>query len=147
MLKKISNDDQSVNRDASFYEKFENDVFYRHLKSVGPKPLQVPFGSLKVPISTPKVSDGTLGCQLHFRVWVRFGLLFQVFLSQASHLDMFSIRILRFLSLFQIIQVFSATIILQIYSKINFDKVQIIHNFIVIQLSPLFPRKKSNFRH
>ena len=33
------------------------------------------------------------------------------------------------------------------YSKINLDKVQIIHNTIVIQLSPLFPCKQSYFRH
>ena len=72
-----------MNRDASFCEKVENDVFYRHLKSVGPKPLQVLFGALKVlfgalkvPISTPKVPNGTLGCQSCFCVLVRFRLIF-----------------------------------------------------------------------
>ena len=33
------------------------------------------------------------------------------------------------------------------YSKINLNKVQIIHNFIVIQLFSLFPYKQSYFRH
>ena len=33
------------------------------------------------------------------------------------------------------------------YSKINIDKVHIIHNFIVIQLSSLFLCKQSYFRH
>ena len=33
------------------------------------------------------------------------------------------------------------------YPKINFDKVQIIHNFIIIQLSLLLLCKKSYFRH
>ena len=33
------------------------------------------------------------------------------------------------------------------YPKINLDKVQIIHNFIVIQLSLLFLCKQSYFRH
>ena len=129
-------------------KKIENDVPYHNQKSVGPKPLRVPFGTVKVPFSTPKVPNGTLGCQSYFCVRVHFGLLFQVFSSQALHLDVFSIRILRFLTLFQIIQVFSKNnYLVDKYSKINLDKVQIIHNFIVIQLFPLFLCKQSYFRH
>ena len=33
------------------------------------------------------------------------------------------------------------------YSKINLDKVQIIYNFFIIQLSPLFICKQSYFKH
>ena len=38
---------------------------------------------------------------------------------------------------------FNNNFLVEKYSIINLDKVQIIHNFIVIQLSPLFPRKQS----
>ena len=42
---------------------------------------------------------------------------------------------------------FSNNYLVDKYSKINLDKVQIIYNFIVIQLSPLFPCKHAYFRH
>ena len=44
-----------------FAKNSKNDVPYHHPKSVGPKPLRVPFGTLKVLIGTPKVPNGTLG--------------------------------------------------------------------------------------
>ena len=42
---------------------------------------------------------------------------------------------------------FSNNYLVDKYSKINLDKVQIIHNFIVIQLSPFFLCKQSYFKH
>ena len=41
---------------------------------------------------------------------------------------------------------FSNNYLVDKYSKINLDKVQIIHNFIVIQLSPLFLCKQFYFK-
>ena len=42
---------------------------------------------------------------------------------------------------------FSNNYLVDNYSKINLDKVQIIHNFIIIQLSSLFLCKQSYFGH
>ena len=42
---------------------------------------------------------------------------------------------------------FSNNYLVDKYSKINFDKVQIIHNFIIIQLSHFFLCKQSDFKH
>ena len=42
---------------------------------------------------------------------------------------------------------FSNNYLVDKFSKINLDKVQIIHNFIVIQLSPLCLCKQSYFKH
>ena len=42
---------------------------------------------------------------------------------------------------------FSNSYLVDKYPKINFDKVQIIHNFIVIQLSLLFLYKQFYFKH
>ena len=42
---------------------------------------------------------------------------------------------------------FSNNYLVDNYSKINLDKVQIIHNFIIIQLSPLFLCKQPYFEH
>ena len=148
MLKKLSNDEQSANRDASFCKNVEKDVSYRHPKRIEPKLKRVPFSTLKVPIGTPKVSNGTFGHQTHFRARVRFGFLFQVFLSQALHLDVFPIRILRFLHIFlDNLGLFSNNYLVDKYSKINLDKVQIIHNFIVIKLFLLFLCKQSYFKN
>ena len=52
-----------------------------------------------------------------------------------------------FISFLDNLDIFSNNYLVDKYSKINFVKVQIIHNFIVIQLSPLFPCKQSYFRH
>ena len=42
---------------------------------------------------------------------------------------------------------FSNNYLVDKYSKINLDQVQIIHNFIIIQLSPFFLCKQSYFKH
>ena len=52
-----------------------------------------------------------------------------------------------FISFLDNSSLFSNNYLIDKYSRINLDKVQIIHNFIVIQLSPLFPCKQSYFRH
>ena len=74
------------------------------------------------------------------------------FFGQSLYLDMFSSSIYDFLPLFWIIQTFLRTIILNNYLvdkslKINFDKVQIIHNFIIIQSSILFSCMHPHFKH
>ena len=79
-----------ANPNVSFCEKIEKCVFYRHPKGVWPKSKRRKFGHFKVPFSTPKVPNGSLGCQTHFRVQVCFGLSFQGFLIWSSHLEVFS---------------------------------------------------------
>ena len=63
-----------MNSDASFCEKIEKGMPYRHSKAVGPKPKRGKFGPFKVPFGTPKVPNGLLntkrssvfGCILDF---------------------------------------------------------------------------------
>ena len=78
--------------------------------------------------------------------------LLLVFLGQSLYLDVFSTSVYDFLSLFWIIQAFLRTIILNKYLvdkslKINLDKVQIIHNFVVIQSFFLFLCMHPYFKH
>ena len=121
-----------------FLQKVEKDVPYRHPKRVGSKPKSVPFDTLKVPFSTPKVPNGTFGCQSHFRAWVHFGLIFLGFLEPSHALRrVFNPYSNIFISFMDNSGIFSNNYLVDKYSKINLDKVQIIHNFIVIQLSPL----------
>ena len=54
-------DDLDVNLDASFCEKIEKGVPYRHSKGIGPKPKREKFGHFKVPFSTLKVPNCALG--------------------------------------------------------------------------------------
>ena len=51
-----------MNQDASFCEKVKKCVPYPHPKRIGPNPKRVQFDAFKVPIGTPKVMNGTLGC-------------------------------------------------------------------------------------
>ena len=131
-----------MNQDASFCEKVENDVLYQHPKWVGPKPKRGLFGTLKVPLSTPKVLNGTFGHQMYF--WNPFlgflepGLAFSRVFNPYSNI---------FIYFLDNPNLFSNKYLIDKYSKINLDKVQIIHNFIVIQLSLLFLCKKSYFKH
>ena len=119
---------------ASFYENVEKGVPYRHPKRIGPKPKRVQFGTFKVPI--------TLSCSGAF--WTPFlGFLGPV-LALRCVLNPYS-KI--FISFLDNSSLFRNNYLVDIYPKINFDKVQIIHNFIAIQLSLLFLCKQSYFRH
>ena len=105
------------------------------------------FGTLKVLFNTPKVPNGTLGHQTYFRVPVHFGP-FLSFLELILALGrVFNPYPKIFISFLNNSGLFSNNYLVDKYSKISFDKVQIIHNFIVIQLSPLFLCKQSYFKH
>ena len=137
-----------MNQDATFYEKVEKGVPYRHTKGIGPKPKRVQFGTFKVPIGTPKVPNSTLGCWSRFRVRLHFGLLFLGFLEPVLALRrVFNPYSKIFIFFLDNSSLFRNNYLVNKYPKINFDKVQIIHNFIVIQLSFLFLCKQSYFRH
>ena len=105
----------------------------------------MPFGTLKGPFGTPKVPNGTLGCQSCFHVQVRFRLLLGFLEPSLAFRRVFNSYSKIFISSLDNSGIFNNNYLVDKYSKINFDKVQIIHNFIVIQLSPLFPCKQSYF--
>ena len=46
-----------MNSDATFCEKIEKGVPYRHPKAVGPKPKRGKFGPFRMLFGTPKVTN------------------------------------------------------------------------------------------
>ena len=68
-----------MNLDASFGEKIEKGVHYRHPKAVGPKPNQGKFGPFKVPFGTPKVLNWLLEAERAFMFGCNLVSLSRVF--------------------------------------------------------------------
>ena len=143
-----------MNPDASFCKKIEKGMHNRHLKAIGPKPTSWQFSTFKVSFSTPKVSFDTPNvpnwpygseCTLVFECRLdpssRFFWLVLVPRHVFTHIQRFFISFLDNSGLFR------NNYLVDKYPKINLNKVQIIHNFIVIQLSLLFLCKQSYFRH
>ena len=69
------------------------------------------------------------------------------FFELSLHLDVFSFSVYDFLSLFLDNSVFFLNYLVDKYPKINLDKVQTIHNFIVIQSPILFLCMHPYFKH
>ena len=143
-----------MNPDTSFCKKIEKSVPYRHPKAVWPKPNQGKFGPFRMPFGTLKVPNWVLeaectfvyGCHLISPSTVSWLVLVP------RHVFNLCLWFFFFFSLLLIIQAFLKTIILNNYLvdkslKINLDKVQIIHNFIVIQSSFLFLCMRPYFKH
>ena len=128
--------------------KIENGVPYRHLKGVGPKPKIGKFSSFKVSFGTPKVPNGLLDIE-HSPVFrCVLDSPSRVFLIRSPHLDVFSSLIYDFfISFLDNSGFFGHNYLVDKYPKINPDKVQIIHNFIVIQSSILFLCMHPYFKH
>ena len=125
-----------MNRESSFCKKIEMGILYCHPKAVGPKPKRGQFGTFNVSFSTPKVPNGLLDIE-HSPVFrCVLDSPSRVFLIRSPHLDVFSSLVYDFFISF-----------LDKYTKINLDKVQIIHNFIVIQSSLLFLCMHPYFKH
>ena len=101
-------------RTHPFAKRSKKGVLYPHLKGVGPKPKREKFGPFKVPFGIPKVPNGLLDteCSSMFECILEF--LSRVFLSGPCTQMCFHPQSMIFLSLFQIIQAFLGTIILQI---------------------------------
>ena len=74
----------------------------------------------------------------HFLGFLESGLALRCVLNSYSKI---------FTSFLDNLGLFSNNYPIDKYSKINLDKVQSIHNFIVIQLSPFFLCKQSYFKH
>ena len=70
-----------MNPDASFCEKIENGVSYRHLKVIRLKPKTWKFGSFRVPNGTPKVSNWPLEAEHSFMFGCCLDSLYRVFLT------------------------------------------------------------------
>ena len=85
-----------MNPDASFCEKIEKSVPYRHPRAVGPKLTRGKFGSFRLPIGTPKVPNWLLDTEHFFCVWVPFGLFFLGFFDRSLYLDVFSFSVYDF---------------------------------------------------
>ena len=82
-----------------------------------------------------------------FHVRVRFRLLLGFLEPSLALRRVFNPYSKIFISFLDNSSLFSNNYLIDKYSRINLDKVQIIHNYIIIQLSPLFPCKQSYFRH
>ena len=135
-----------MNPDASFGEKIEKGVHYRHLKAVGPKPNTCKFGPFRVPFSTPNMPNWPLDFKHSFAFGCSLDSSSRVF-WQVLVPRRVSSSIYDFSSLFWIIRLFKNNYLVDKCLKINLDKVQIIHNFIVIQSSFLFLCMQSYFKH
>ena len=112
---------------------------YHHLKGVRPKPKMEKFSPFKVSFSTPKVSNGLLDteCSSVFECVLDFP--FRVFLSSPHTQTCFHPQsMIFFISFMDNSGFFRNNYRVDKCPKINLDKVQIIHNFIVIQSSLLF---------
>ena len=141
--------DQDVNPNASFCEKIEKSVPYRHPRAVGPKLKRGKFGSFRVPIGTPKVPNWLLdtehffvfGCHLDSSSWV--------FLTGPCTQTCFhSLSMIFFLiSFLDNSSFFKNNYLVDKYPKLNPNKVQFIHNFIIIQSSFLFLCVHPYFKH
>ena len=95
-----------------------------------------------------KNAESALEHQTFFHVRVHFGLSFQGFLIQFLHLDMFSSLVYDFfISFLDNSGFFRNNYLVDKYNKINLDKINIIHNFIVIQSSLLFLCMHPYFKH
>ena len=142
-------------RIGSFCEKIEKGVPYRHSKGIGPKPKRGKFSPLKVPFGTKssvqhsKSAEWALGHYTFFHVRLCFGLFFQGFLIRSLHIDVFSSLVYDFffISFLDNSGFCRNNYLVDKYPKINLDKVQIFHNFTVIQSTLLFLCMHPYFKH
>ena len=88
------------------------------------------------------LDTNALSCSHTF--WTPFLVFFESGLALRLIFNLYS-KI--FTSFLDNLGLFNNNYLVDKYSKINLDKIQIIHNFIVIQLSPLFLCKQSYFKH
>ena len=136
-----------MNLATSFCEKIKNGVHYRHSKAIGPKPNQGKFGLLKCRSALQKCRIGSwrlnaLSCS--GAIWS----LLLGFFGQSLYLDVFSTSVYDFLvSFLHNLGFFKSNYLEDKYLKINLDKIQIIHSFIVIQSFLLFLCMHPYFKH
>ena len=136
-----------MNRESSFCEKIEMGMLYSHPKAVGPKPKRGQFGTFKVSFGTPKVPNGLLGTECYFVFRCVLDSPSKVFWSILAPRHVFILRLWFFFSFLDNSGFFRNNYLVDKYPKINLDKVQIIHNFIVIQSSFLFLCMHPYFKH
>ena len=136
-----------MNPDTFSCEKIEKGVLYCHPKAVGPKPKRGKFGPFWVPFGTPKVPNWILDTERSFVFRCRLDFSSRVFWQILAPRHVFILRLYFFISFLDNFGFFKKNYLIDKYLKINFDKIQIIHNFIVIRSSLLFLCMHPYFKH
>ena len=136
-----------MNLAASFCVKIKKGMHYHHPKAIGPKPNQGKFGPFRVLFSTPKVPNWLLEAERAFVFGCHLVSPSRVFWLVLVPRRVFKLRLWFFVSFLDNLGFFKSNYLEDKYLKINFDKVQIIYSFIVIQSSLLFPCMHPYFKH
>ena len=123
---------QDANLDTSFREKIER-VCFIVTQRVRRKPKRRKFGPFKCRSALQKCRMVLLDAEYTFVFGCILDSLSMVFLSDPCTQTCFHPQSMIFISFLDNSGFFRNNYLLEKYPKINFDKVQIIHNFIVIQ--------------
>ena len=139
-------DDQDANLDASFREKIEKACFIVTQKALGQSPKGGNLALLKCRSALQKCRMVLLDAEHTFVFGCVLDSPSMVFLFDPCTQTCFHPQFMIFISFLDNSGFFRNNYLVEKYPKINFDKVQIIHNFIVIQSSLFFLCMQSYFK-
>ena len=139
-------DDQDANLDASFREKIERACFIVTQRALGQSPKGGNLALLNFRSALQKCRMVLLDAKHTFVFGCILDSSSMVFLSDSCTQTCFHPQSIVFISFLDNSCFFRNNYLVKKYPKINFDKVQIIHNFIVIQSSFLFLCMQSYFK-
>ena len=133
--------------DASFCEKIEKGMHNHNPKASGPKATWWQFSNFRVLFGTPKVPNWLLDAERTFMFRCHLDSPSRVLWLVLVPRHVFILRLWFFISFLDNSGFSKNNYLEDKYLKINLDKVQIIHSFIVIQSSLLFPCMHPYFKH
>ena len=139
-------DDQDANLDASFREKIERACFIVTQRALGQSPKGGNLALLNFRSALQKCRMVLLDAKRSFMFGCLLDSISRVFLSGHCTQTCFHPQSMIFISFLDNSAFFRNNYLADKYPKINLDKAQIIHNFIVTQSSLLFLCMQSYFK-